>query len=104
MTIYALSSGPGLSGLAVIRVSGEGALNIIQKITNEQIPTPRVATLRNLRKFDSDEIIDRGIILWFPGPRSYTGEDLIELHIHGSLAVINEIQNTLSIVACIAAV
>ena len=47
MTIYALSSGPGLSGLAVIRVSGEGALNIIQKITNEQIPIPRVATLRN---------------------------------------------------------
>ena len=96
MTIYALSSGPGLSGLAVIRVSGEGALNIIQKITNEQIPTPRVATLRNIRKFGSDEIIDRGIILWFPGPGSYTGEDLIELHIHGSLAVINEIQNTLS--------
>jgi len=96
MTIYALSSGPGLSGLAVIRVSGEGALNIIQKITNEEIPTPRVATLRNIRKFGSDEIIDRGIILWFPGPGSYTGEDLIELHIHGSLAVINEIQNTLS--------
>ena len=70
MTIYALSSGPGLSGLAVIRVSGEGALNIIQKITNEQIPTPRVATLRNIRKFGSDEIIDRGCLLYTsPSPR-----------------------------------
>ena len=65
MTIYALSSGPGLSGLAVIRVSGEGALNIIQKITNEEIPTPRVATLRNIRKFGSDEIIDRVLYYGF---------------------------------------
>ena len=54
MTIYALSSGPGLSGLAVIRVSGKGALNILQMMTNEQFPAPRVATVRNISKFESD--------------------------------------------------
>ncbi len=96
MTIYALSSGPGLSGLAVIRISGNSCLNILKTMTNDKIPIPRVATLRKINKIDTGETIDRGIILWFPGPESYTGEDLLEFHIHGSLAVISEIQTTLS--------
>ena len=96
MTIYALSSGPGLSGLAVIRISGNRCLYILKKMTNDKIPNPRVATLRKINKIDTGETIDRGIILWFPGPESYTGEDLLVFHVHGSLAVINEIQITLS--------
>ena len=97
MTIYALSSGPGVSGLAVIRVSGQKSLEILKNITKGDLPKPRVATLKKINKIDSNETIDQGVVLWFPGPESYTGEDLLELHVHGSLAVIKEIQKTLSL-------
>ena len=97
MTIYALSSGPGLSGLAVIRISGGECLKIIKKMTEGEVPTPRVATLRKIRKSNSKELIDEGLILWFPAPDSYTGEDMVEFHIHGSRSVINEIHSDLSL-------
>ena len=97
MTIYALSSGPGVSGLAVIRVSGQKSLEILKNITKGDLPKPRVATLKKINKIDSNETIDQGVVIWFPGPESYTGEDLLELHVHGSLAVIKEIQKTLSL-------
>ena len=96
MTIYALSSGPGLSGLAVIRISGKESLKIIEKMTEGEVPIPRVATLRKIRKSNSKELIDEGLILWFPAPDSYTGEDMVEFHVHGSRSVINEIHSDLS--------
>jgi tRNA modification GTPase len=84
MTIFALSTGPGISGVAIIRVSGPETSKVIELLTNKIIPTPRVATLRKINKINSSELIDEGIILWFPGPQSYTGEDMAEFHIHGS--------------------
>ena len=78
MTIYALSTGPGLSGVAIIRVSGEDTKKVIESLTSKALPVPRVATLRKINKINSSELIDEGIILWFPGPQSYTGEDMAE--------------------------
>ena len=88
MTIYALSSGPGLSGIAVIRVSGSDTLKVLKNMTYLPIPVPKVASLRKFINPKTKEIIDEGILLWFPGPDSYTGEDMAEFHIHGSKAVI----------------
>jgi len=96
MTIYALSSGPGISGIAVIRVSGPETKIVIREITNKEIPSPRMATLRKLNKINTNELIDEGIIIWFPGPDSYTGEDMAEFHVHGSRAVIEAIHNSIS--------
>ena len=73
MTIYALSSGPGISGIAVIRISGKETSNILKKMTGKEVPKPRVATLRKINKINTSELIDEGLILWFPGPESYTG-------------------------------
>ena len=96
MTIYALSTGPGISGLAVIRISGKETKVAINKITGKSLPKPRTAVLRKFNKIKDNQLIDEGILLWFPGPTSYTGEDMAEFHVHGSRAVINEIQNSLS--------
>jgi len=96
MTIYALSTGPGISGIAIIRVSGEDAKKVIQLLTNTTVPEPKVATLRKINKINSSELIDEGIILWFPGPESYTGEDMVEFHIHGSKAVIEALHASIS--------
>ncbi|MDC1178901.1 tRNA uridine-5-carboxymethylaminomethyl(34) synthesis GTPase MnmE [Candidatus Pelagibacter ubique] len=96
MNIYALSTGPGLSGIAIIRVSGPETDKIIKLLTNKEIPKPRVATLRKINKINTSELIDEGIILWFPGPESYTGEDMAELHVHGSKAVIDAIHASIS--------
>ena len=68
MTIYALSTGPGISGIAVIRISGKETTKVLTLLTNKPIPKPRVATLRNINKINTSELIDEGIILWFPGP------------------------------------
>ena len=95
MTIFALSSGPGISGIAVIRISGEGVSNIITKLTGMQLPKPRVATLRKINKINTSELIDEGIILWFPGPESYTGEDMAEIHVHGSKAVVEAVNHSI---------
>ncbi|MDA9604829.1 tRNA uridine-5-carboxymethylaminomethyl(34) synthesis GTPase MnmE [Candidatus Pelagibacter sp.] len=96
MTIYALSTGPGISGVAIVRVSGQDTKEVIKKLTKKGIPTPRTATLRKINKINTSELIDEGIILWFPGPESYTGEDMAEFHIHGSKAVIGALQASIS--------
>jgi len=96
MTIYALSSGPGISGIAVVRISGKDTSKVISLLTNHKIPKPRVATLRKINYINTSDLIDVGIILWFPGPESYTGEDMAEIHVHGSKAVIEALQRTIS--------
>mgnify|MGYP000961768840 FL=1 len=96
MTIYALSTGPGISGIAIVRVSGEDTKKVIKLLTNIELPKPRVATLRKINKINTSELIDEGIILWFPGPESYTGEDMAEFHIHGSKAVIDALHHSIS--------
>ena len=96
MTIYALSSGPGISGVAVIRISGTETTKVISKLTNGNFPKPRIATLKKINKINTNEMIDEGIILWFPGPESYTGEDMAEFHVHGSISVVTAIQHSIS--------
>jgi tRNA modification GTPase len=96
MTIYALSSGPGLSGIAVIRISGPETSKAIKLLTGKSVPKPRVATLRKINKINASELIDEGIILWFPGPESYTGEDMAEIQVHGSKAVIDALHASIS--------
>ena len=96
MTIYALSSGAGLSGVAVIRISGSQTQKVIKSITGRDLPHPRMATLRKINNINTSELIDEGIIIWFPGPRSYTGEDMAEIHVHGGKAVILAVQNEIS--------
>ncbi len=96
MTIYALSTGPGVSGVAIVRVSGSDASNVIKSLTGMEIPKPRMATLRKINNIETSELIDEGIIIWFPGPQSYTGEDMAEIHIHGGKAVVLAVQNEIS--------
>ena len=96
MTIYALSSGPGISGIAVIRVSGKNTAEVVKKLTNRSLPTPRMATLRKFNKNGAKEMIDEGVVIWFPAPNSYTGEDVAEFHVHGSRAVIKAMHLSIS--------
>jgi tRNA modification GTPase len=96
MTIYALSSGPGVSGISVIRVSGDGTQNVIKLLTGKSLPEKRVATLRKFNKINTSELIDEGILLWFPGPESYTGEDMAEIQVHGSKAVIDALHSSIA--------
>ncbi|MDA9232408.1 tRNA uridine-5-carboxymethylaminomethyl(34) synthesis GTPase MnmE [Candidatus Pelagibacter sp.] len=98
MTIFALSSGPGISGIAVVRISGEGTSNIVKLLTRKELPKPREATLRKINKINTSELIDEGIILWFPGPESYTGEDMAEIQVHGSKAVVDALHSSLSVI------
>ena len=97
MNIYALSSGRGPSGIAILRLSGKDTLNLCKKITKlENIKANEV----NFCKFydaKNGNIIDpESILLWFPKPNSYTGDDLAEFHVHGSNAVINSFLKVLS--------
>ena len=96
MTIYALSTGPGVSGVAIIRISGPGASKAIKLLTKKDLPPPRIASLRKINDINTFEFIDEGIIIWFPGPQSYTGEDMAEIHIHGGKAIVLTLQNELS--------
>ena len=96
MTIFALSSGPGISGVAVIRISGTQTKEVINTITNGFNLKPRIATLKKIVEIKSKELIDECILIWFPGPNSYTGEDMAEIHAHGSRAVIQSILNNIS--------
>jgi tRNA modification GTPase len=95
-TIYALSSGPGVAGVAVIRISGPDTSKVVRLLTGYSVPKPRVATLRKINKINTSELIDEGIILWFPGPESYTGEDMAEIQVHGSKAVIDALHSSIS--------
>lgn len=85
-TIVALSSAPGRAGVAVIRISGTRARFALETFAGT-LPRPRQATLRPLRDHDGTAI-DTALVLFFPAPASFTGEDVVELHVHGSRAVL----------------
>ena len=96
MTIYALSTAPLKSGIAIIRISGLETKKILEKLTLNVLPKPRTAKLSKFYDPKSGELIDEGLVFWYPGPNSYTGDDLAELHIHGSNAVVNALLVSLS--------
>lgn len=97
-TIYALSTVYGKSGVAVIRVSGSNAKDVIEKMTN--IGTvylkPRYAYFTDIKDVASRETLDKAVVLYFKGPHSFTGEDIVEIQCHGSRAVLGSILNSLS--------
>ena len=97
MNIYALSSGRGPSGIAVVRISGSETLKICQNLTKSKNITSNQVNFCKFYDPKNDNVIDpEALLLWFPGPNSYTGEDLAELQIHGSNAVINALLRVLS--------
>ena len=93
--VFALSSGNGKSGVAVIRVSGEGLESIFKKFINKSDVKSRFAYFTNWRDENGD-LIDQCLMLFFSGPNSFTGEDIIEIQCHGAPAVINKIFDYLS--------
>lgn len=88
-TIYAPASGQGRAGICVIRISGPMAGPVVEKLTGV-LPVPRRARLCTLCDPATGAVLDRGLVLWFPAPHSFTGEDVVELHVHGGLAVIQD--------------
>ncbi|MBS0470052.1 MAG: tRNA uridine-5-carboxymethylaminomethyl(34) synthesis GTPase MnmE [Proteobacteria bacterium] len=94
-TIFALSSAPGRAGVAVIRVSGPGAGAALEGLTQKTLPPPRQAVLRLFLGLDGQPM-DRGLLLWFAGPASFTGEDLAEIQVHGGRAVIESVLRALA--------
>lgn len=94
-TIFALSSGHGKSGVAVIRISGENLGDIFARFVNKADGKPRRAYFTNLRD-NAGELIDQCLVIYFPAPHSFTGEDVIELHTHGAPAVISAVFEYLS--------
>ena len=95
MSIFALATAPGISGLAVIRVSGKEAFKVAQTVTKFKKIKPRVANFSSFYDH-KNMLIDKGIFIFFPKPNSYTGDDVVEFHIHGSNAVIKYFLKTLS--------
>lgn len=89
-TITALSSGQPPAAIAVLRVSGPDASAVAAALAGS-VPVPRRAVVRTLRD-GAGEPLDRSLVLWFPGPASATGEDLLELHLHGGRAVIAAVE------------
>jgi len=87
-TIYALSTAPGRAGVAVLRVSGAHAVPALEALTGAGVPPPRAATLRRFIDPETGAALDRGLAIFFPAPASFTGEDVVELHLHGGRAVI----------------
>jgi tRNA modification GTPase len=94
-TIFALASGKGRAGIAVIRLSGLTASAALKSLINDNLPMPRQAKWTSLINSQGD-VLDDGIVLWFPAPASFTGEDVVELHVHGGTAVINALLAALS--------
>ncbi|XP_030288027.1 5-taurinomethyluridine-[tRNA] synthase subunit GTPB3, mitochondrial isoform X2 [Sparus aurata] len=96
-TIFALSSGHGRCGVAVIRASGPASATALKCMAGLTcgLPAPRTALLRSITDPQTREVLDRGLVLWFPAPHSFTGEDSVEFHIHGGSAVITAVLQAL---------
>ncbi|MGF1641678.1 MAG: tRNA uridine-5-carboxymethylaminomethyl(34) synthesis GTPase MnmE [Rhodospirillales bacterium] len=94
-TIFAPASGVGRAGIAVIRVSGPHAGGALVRVSGRALPTARRAIRVRIVTADG-EAIDEGVALWFPGPGSFTGEDVVELHVHGGRAVTDGVLGVLA--------
>jgi tRNA modification GTPase len=92
-TIFALATAPGRAALAVVRISGPAAGEVLTRLAGRKFK-PRRATLTTLRD-EGGAVLDRALVIWFPGPRSYTGEDCAELHLHGGPGVVDGVTQTL---------
>ncbi|KAJ8602218.1 hypothetical protein CTAYLR_003652 [Chrysophaeum taylorii] len=94
-TIFALSSGRGVAGVAVVRISGPGAVGALEALTPGcRLPATRYAAVRRLRH--QERVLDEALVLRFAGPASFTGEDVVELHCHGGPATVDGVLSALS--------
>src|SRR3712207_1537453 len=85
--IFALASGAGRAAVALLRLSGPGTGEVLANLAGGNLPAPRMATLRRLRHPAGGEVLDRALVLWFPGPRSYPGGDAADVPRPGGRAV-----------------
>ena len=93
-TIFALASGIGKAAIAVIRISGPNSARALESLIGP-LPAPRRAVLRTITEPRSQNILDRALVLWLPGPHTFTGEDSAELHVHGARSVVAAILRVL---------
>ena len=96
MTIFALSTANGIAGLAVVRVSGHLALTALKTISRKSHFDPNVLTRTSFYNSENGNLIDRGLAVYFAKPKSFTGEDIVEFHIHGGRATVDLLIKTLS--------
>lgn len=94
-TIFALASGAGQAAIAILRLSGPKTTEILSLMCREGVPSPRRASVRGLIDPADNELLDRALVLFFPGPHSYTGEDSAEFHVHAGAAVIQAVTDVL---------
>jgi tRNA modification GTPase len=97
-TIFAVGSGAGRGAVALLRISGTRSFAVLELVCG-RVPAARRAAVRVLRD-TSGEVLDRGVVLWLPGPGSYTGEDSGELHVHGGRAVVRAVSDALVDAGC----
>ena len=98
-TIFAKASGAGRAAVTVLRLSGPRSGEVVARLAG-RLPAARNASLRRLRCPDSAEVLDHALVLWFPAPRSYSGEDAAELHLHGGAAVLAGVAGALVALGC----
>ncbi len=95
-TIFAPATAPGRAAIGVLRVSGPAAAEVCERLSGRPPPPPRTASLRMLRDPRDGAPLDRALLLWFAAPASYTGEDLLEIHHHGGVAVLSGLLDALA--------
>ena len=95
-TIFAPVTPAGVSGVAVFRLSGNKAMQALESLSGKPCPVPRMAVLRTFMHPISRETIDHGLAIFFPAPHSFTGEDVVELHLHGGRSVWRAITEALA--------
>ncbi len=98
-TIFAPATARGRGGVAVIRISGPHADSALEALSGKVPGVPRLAELRELRDPQSEKVLDQALVLFFQGPHSFTGEDVVELHLHGGLAVVDSVVEGLGKIA-----
>ena len=97
-TIFALASAQGKAGVSVVRISGPDAFRTVESLGGD-LPPARLASLRHLRASDG-RVLDQALVLCFAGPASFTGEDVVELHLHGSTAIVSSVLDELGRLGC----
>src|SRR5262245_38882299 len=95
-TIFAPATGVGRAAVSILRLSGPRAIPVLEKLTGGLAGEPRTLVLRKLADPSNQISLDYGMVAVFPGPGSYTGEDMVELHLHGGRAVMGAVVNVLT--------
>ena len=95
-TIFALASGRGRSGVAVVRLSGSDARASLAALTRKPLPESHHAVVRDIVSVDKNTVIDQSLVIFFAEPNSFTGEDVVELHLHGGPAILTAVFDQLA--------